>query len=63
MRNLVLIVTAACFLGAPVVMAAPVPSAGVTAVSSDYGLIIKAASHSHKNMKKVHKAQGTGGKM
>jgi hypothetical protein len=43
-------------------MAAPIPSAGVTSVSSDDGLIIKTASHKHKNMKKVHKAQG-GGKM
>ena len=61
MRNLALIVTAASFLAAPAVMAAPIPSAGVSAVSSDDGLIVKTASHSHKNMKKVHKAQG--GKM
>jgi hypothetical protein len=63
MRIFVLLATAACFLGAPVVIAAPIPSAGVTAVSSDDGLIVKAAYHSHKNMKKVHKAQGKGGKM
>ncbi len=63
MKNLALILTAASFLAAPaVVFAAPIPSAGVTAVSSDDGLIIKTAHHGHKNMKKVHKAQG-GGKM
>lgn len=62
MRKLVLFVTAASFLAVPVVIAAPIPSAGVTTVSSDDGLIIKTASHKHKNMKKVHKAQG-GGKM
>lgn len=58
MRKFVLFTIAACFLGAPAVMAAPIPSAGVTAASSDDALIVKAASHSHKNMKKVHKAQG-----
>lgn len=62
MRKLTFIVTAACFLAAPAVMAAPIPSAGVAAVSSGDGLIIKTASHSHKNMKKVHKAQGGGAK-
>jgi hypothetical protein len=61
MRNLALIMTAACFLGSQAVMAAPIPMAGVTAMSSDDGLIVKTASHKHKNMKKVHKAQG--GKM
>jgi hypothetical protein len=58
MRKLVLFVTAASFLAVPVVLAAPIPSAGVTAVSSDDGFIIKTASHKHKNMSKVHKAQG-----
>ena len=58
MRNLALIVTAASFLAAPAVMAAPIPSAGVTTVSSDDGLIVKTAMHKHKNMKKVHKSQG-----
>ncbi len=61
MRTLALFVTAASFLAAPVVMAGPIPSAGVTTLSSDDGLIVKTASHKHKNMKKVHKAQG--GKM
>ena len=60
MRKLVLFVTAASFLAAPAVMAAPIPSAGVTTMSSDDGLIIKTAYHRHKNMKKVHKAQGSG---
>jgi hypothetical protein len=58
MRKLVLFMTAASFLAVPAVMAAPIPSAGVTAVSSDDGLIIKTASHKNKNMKKVHKSQG-----
>jgi hypothetical protein len=63
MQKLTLIAIAACFLGAPTVMAAPIPSAGVLAISSDDGLIVKTAYHSHKNMKRVHKAQGKGGKM
>jgi hypothetical protein len=62
MKNLGLIVTAALFLGGQSVVAAPVPSASVTMMQSDNGLIAHAASHKHKNMKKVHKAQG-GGKM
>lgn len=58
MRKLALFVTAASFLAVPAVMAAPIPSAGVTTLSSDDGFIIKTASHKHKNMTKVHKAQG-----
>jgi hypothetical protein len=56
------LVTATCFLGAQAVTAAPIPAAGVTTISSDEGLIVKTAYHKHKNMKKVHKAQGKGSK-
>jgi hypothetical protein len=62
MRNFARLITVACFLGAPALMAAPIPGAGVTAISGD-GLVVNAAYHSHKNMKRVHKAQGKGGRM
>ena len=62
MKNLGLIVTAALLLGGQSVAAAPVSSASATVMRGDDGLIVHAASHKHKNMKKVHKAQG-GGKM
>lgn len=58
MKNLGLIVTAALLLGGQSVSAAPIPSASVTVMQSDNGLIVHAASHKHKNMKKVHKSQG-----
>jgi hypothetical protein len=58
MKNLGLIMTAALFLGGQAVTAAPIPSASATIMQSDGGLIVHAASHKHKNMKKVHKSQG-----
>lgn len=58
MRTFVIMVTAAGFLGASAAVAAPIPNAGAPVMSSNDGLIVKAASHGHKNMKRVHKAQG-----
>ncbi len=64
MRNIAFLITAAAlFIGGGAAIAAPIPSAAaVTATASDDGLIVKTASHSHKNMKRVHKAQGGGSK-
>ncbi|MEJ0093089.1 MAG: hypothetical protein WDN46_06575 [Methylocella sp.] len=60
MRKLTLIATTACFLGAQALMAAPIPSASGTVMSSNDGLIVTVAHHKHKNMKKVMKKQGGG---
>ncbi len=58
MKKIIFVLAAFLLAGGGVALAAPISSAGVTAASSDEGLIVKAAYHSHKNMKKVHKAQG-----
>lgn len=58
MTKLTLIATAACFLGAQAVMAAPIPSVSGTFMSKGDANIVAVAHHKHKNMKKVMKKQG-----
>jgi hypothetical protein len=64
MKNAAYLIVALSILtgGAGVAAAAPVMTAGMSAIASGDGLVVKTAYHSHKNMKKVHKAQGGGGK-
>lgn len=65
MKKLFCVSLAMAFFGSLSAQAAPlVPNAGVAgaAVSSSEadGALVQIRSHSHKNMKKVHKAQGQG---
>ncbi len=60
MRKVAFIVSAALILAGQTAIAAPIPSAAVTSVSSGDSFVVKTAYHSHKNMKKVHKAQRHG---
>ncbi len=56
MHKSLLLATAVCFLCAPAVMAAPIPSVSGAIVSGDdASLVSTVAYHSHKNMKRVHR--------
>lgn len=57
--NLTFIVIAGLLFGSQAEMGASIPSAAVTGHARRQGLIVKTTYHSHKNMEKVHKTQGT----